>query len=271
MIRKMYPGGKARVFTFSYDDGVLQDARFVALLNRYGLKGTFNLNYGLMHRDFTWAHDCGMTIRRLPPWRVLEVYRGHEVASHSFTHTYFDNLNEVDILKELASDKFLLEKLFGREISGYATPFTFYSDLIEDCVKHCGFAYARISEESNDYSVPENFHRWRGSKFHWDEDLEEFVSGFLKSGQELAMCQIVGHSYDLDVMDLWEKMERICKNVSEAHDVWAATHMDLVRYLEQMKKARISDREIQNESSAALWFRVKGKPVKLLPGETITL
>ena len=41
---KFYPGGKKKAFNITYDDGVLQDERFVALLNRYGIKGTFNLN-----------------------------------------------------------------------------------------------------------------------------------------------------------------------------------------------------------------------------------
>lgn len=271
MNRKLYPGGKTKAFNISYDDGVIQDIRFVELLNRYGLKGTFNLNYGLMHRNFTWEHECGMTVRRLREQEVSSVYEGHEIASHSFSHPYFDNMEEADILKELGADKFFLEKLFGREVAGYATPFYYYSDLMESCVKHCGFEYARISEESNDYSIPGNFHRWRGSKFHWDEDLEEFVEGFLTSRQELALCQLVGHSYDLDVMNLWDTMERICHRVGNAPDVWAATHIDIVRYLRNMRLARITEREIVNESKAALWFAVDGETVMLRPGEMITI
>ncbi len=43
MEKLLYPGGKKKVFTVSYDDGVIQDVRFVKLLNKYGIKGTFNL------------------------------------------------------------------------------------------------------------------------------------------------------------------------------------------------------------------------------------
>lgn len=268
MIRKLYPGGKRKAFNVSYDDGVVQDIRFVELLNRYGLKGTFNLNYGLMKQGFTWQHECGMTVRRIPEDQVVAVYQGHEIASHSYSHPYFENMPETEILKELGSDKFFLEKLFGREVAGYATPFYYYSDLMEDCVKHCGFEYARISEESNDYTIPGNFHRWRGSKFHWDDDLEDFVRGFLEADQEMALCQLVGHSYDLDVMNKWEQMERICRWVSESGEVWAATHLEIVRYLKNMNLARISDREIENESNATLWFEIKGKTIALQPGET---
>ena len=269
MIQKLYPGGKTKAFNISYDDGVVQDIRFVELLNRYGLKGTFNLNYGLMRSNFSWQHDCGMTVCRIPEDQVVAVYQGHEVASHSYSHPYFDNASETDILKELGSDKFFLERLFGREVAGYATPFYYYSDLMADCVRHCGFEYARISEESNDYSIPEDFYRWKGSKFHWDEDLEDFVRGFLETDQELALCQLVGHSYDLDVMNLWDKMEEICRVVSENKDVWAATHVELVRYLKNMSRVRFSWVGIHNESDAELWFSVDGGPVRLLPGETL--
>lgn len=271
MIRKMYPGGKNKAFNISYDDGVIQDIRFVEMLNRYGLKGTFNLNYGLMHQGFTWEHESGMTVRRIQEDQLLAVYRGHEVASHSYSHPYFDNASETEILKELGSDKFFLEKLFGREVAGYATPFYYYSDLMAQCVRYCGFEYARISEESNDYSVPEDFYRWRGSKFHWDSDLKDFVRGFLETDQELALCQLVGHSYDLDVLNLWDSMEHICRLVSENKDIWLVTHIELVRYLRNMNLSRITDRVIRNESSAELWFAVDGEIVKLQSGETITL
>lgn len=271
MIRKLYPEGRRKAFNISYDDGVIQDIRFVELLNRYGLKGTFNLNFGLMRCGFTWDHECGMTVRRIPEDQVVTVYQGHEIASHSYSHPYFDNADETEILKELGSDKFFLERLTGREVAGYATPFYYYSDLMADCVRHCGFEYARISEESNDYSVPQDFYRWRGSKFHWDEDLADFVRGFLETDQELALCQLVGHSYDLDVMNLWETMEQICRWVSENSDVWAATHLELVRYLRNMSLTRVENGKIINESNTALWFEVDGRVLKLMPGEKFTL
>lgn len=269
MIRKLYPGGKKKAFNISYDDGVIQDVRFVELLNRYGLKGTFNLNSGLMHSGFTWQHECGMTVRRLRESEVCAIYEGHEIASHSYSHPYFDNMSETEIFKELGADKFFLEKLTGREVAGYATPFYYYSDPMADCIRHCGFQYARISEESNDYSIPSDFYRWRGSKFHWDDDLEAFVQGFLETDQELALCQLVGHSYDLDAMQLWNTMERIFHSVGNDPDVWAATHIELVRYLRAMHSVRITDREIKNESSTVLWFKIDGNIVSLQPGETI--
>lgn len=38
--------GKKKAVTFSFDDGVTQDIRLIEIFNKYGLKGTFNLNSG---------------------------------------------------------------------------------------------------------------------------------------------------------------------------------------------------------------------------------
>ena len=38
--------GKSKVLTLSYDDGVVQDIRLVRILNKFGIKATFNINTG---------------------------------------------------------------------------------------------------------------------------------------------------------------------------------------------------------------------------------
>ena len=85
-IRKLFPQGKPKAFNVTYDDGVMQDIRFVELLNRYRLKGTFNLNSALMETQFQWIHESGRVIRRLPPEVAATLYEGHEIASHTLSH-----------------------------------------------------------------------------------------------------------------------------------------------------------------------------------------
>lgn len=270
-IRKLYPGGRSKAFSISYDDGVLQDTRFVALLNKYGLKGTFNLNSGLMRSEFTWTHESGLPVTRLSESAALELYTGHEVASHTLTHPYMDSLTRGDILFQLTTDRMNLQTLFGREILGFAVPFLYYSDEIAACARHAGFAYARISEVTNDYSVPCDPYFWRGSKFHWDEDLEVFVQNFLETGEELALCQLVGHSYDLDVFNLWDRMEGVLSLVAVSPDVAPMTNLELVRYTAAMSAVQVSDSHIANPSSMDLWFRAGEKVIRLHPSEEIFL
>ena len=48
----VFPGGKSKACTFSYDDGVVQDRRLAPLLRERGIKCSFNLNAGLLgHAD----------------------------------------------------------------------------------------------------------------------------------------------------------------------------------------------------------------------------
>jgi len=46
-----FPDGKDRAVTLSYDDGVKQDQRIIALLKSHGMKGTFNINGNLFHPE----------------------------------------------------------------------------------------------------------------------------------------------------------------------------------------------------------------------------
>lgn len=267
MIRNLYPNGKSKVFQVTYDDGVLQDVRFVELLNKYGIKGTFNLNSGLMEQEFEWMHACGMCVKRLSKHVVKQLYQGHEVASHTLTHPYMYNLSPEAVWYEVAEDKAALQRLFDEEIPGFAVPFDYYSDLIEGCVQNSGFEYARISEESYSYKPENDYYRWRAGIFHLSPELETFVEGFLQTKEELAVCQIVGHTYDLDAEQIWDKMERIFQKVSQHPEVYFMTHIGLVRYLKAMRQATLQTGVVSNYSDLDLWFEMDGEIKVLHPGE----
>lgn len=228
---KCYPGGKKKAFNITYDDGVLQDVRFVSLLNRYGIKGTFHLNSQLMQEEFAWTHPNGMQVKRLPPEGVKHLYHGHEVASHTLTHPYMHNLPDEELYRQLKTDKDNLEKLFGREVKGFAVPFDYYDDRIADCAKACGFAYARRSETTGTFTPCADAYHWKTGIYHIDPQLTDFVAAFLNTQEELAVCQIVGHSYDLDAENLWGTMELICAAVAKCEDIWLCTNGELVDFL----------------------------------------
>lgn len=228
---KCYPGGKRKAFNITYDDGVLQDERFVALLNRYGIKGTFNLNSQLMREEFSWTHPNGMQVTRLSLERAKHLYDGHEIASHTLTHPYMHTLSDAELYCQLKSDKDNLEELFGREVKGFAVPFDYYDDRIAACSKACGFAYARKSECTGNFVPCTDAYHWRTGIYHIDADLTNYVAAFLNTDEDLAVCQIVGHSYDLDAENLWGTMELICAAVSKCDDIWFCTNAELVEFL----------------------------------------
>ena len=80
----------------------------------------------------------------------------------------------------------------------------------------------------------------------------------------MALCQIVGHSYDLDTENLWETLEEICAQVAAQEDVWSCTNLELVRYLKAMETF-----DGINRSDVDLWFEIDGKIVKVCRNEGI--
>lgn len=270
-IRRCYPGGAPKAFNITYDDGVEQDVRFVELLDRYGIPGTFNLNSVLMEQQFEWVHECGMRVKRLSPEAARHLYDRHEIASHTLTHPYMDQKTRDELMWELGEDKRQLEKWFDREVAGFAVPFSYYSDLIADCVQRCGFEYGRMSEPSKGYPFWQDPYRWRTGVFHLMPMLDAYVDGLFETDQELALCQIVGHSYDLDAAGLWDKMGSIIERIAGAEDVCPMTHIQIVRYARAMEKAQIYDDRIINDSDQVLWFRVDGTVVSVGAGQTVIL
>ena len=56
-----FTNGKKKAITFSFDDGVIQDRRLVALMDKYNLKGTFNLNSGMLGKKDIFEYE-GKTV-----------------------------------------------------------------------------------------------------------------------------------------------------------------------------------------------------------------
>ena len=233
-MERCYPGGKKKAFNITYDDGVLQDVRFVQLLNKYGIKGTFNLNSQLMRQEFAWTHPNGMQVKRLSVQAARGLYEGHEIASHTLTHPYMHSLTDDQLWHQLKDDKDALEQIFGREVAGFAVPFDYYDDRIARCAEGCGFAYARKSEFSLSFTPCRDWYHWQTGIYHIDPNLPNFVADFLNTREELAVCQIVGHSYDLDAENLWGTMELIFAALSKGDDIWFCTNLELVEYLKNI-------------------------------------
>ena len=80
-ITPLYPEGKIKAVTFSFDDGSRDDIRLVEILNRFGMKATFNLiSSKLESKNHVHADE------------FPQVYAGHEIAGHAFTHPFLDRI-----------------------------------------------------------------------------------------------------------------------------------------------------------------------------------
>jgi hypothetical protein len=133
------------------------------------------------------------------------------------------------------------------------------------CSKKAGFVYARISDLTGNYGHAKDPFRWKASIFHLDSRMGEFVEGFLTTKKELAVLQIVGHTYEFDIFGLWERMDSLCARIAARPEIWSTSTLDLVKYLKAMDTVKIEGGRIVNPSGAELWFADKKKVFSVSP------
>ena len=74
--------GKKKVLTLSYDDGVVQDIRLIEIMNRFGIKGTFNINTGRYCPEET-VREKFYGALKLSEAQALYPSSGQELAVHT--------------------------------------------------------------------------------------------------------------------------------------------------------------------------------------------
>ncbi len=226
--------GKKKALTFSFDDGVTQDIRLIEILNKYGLKCTFNLNSEFLGLDGTLFRN-GRTVRhdKIKPEAVKEIYKGHEVAVHTLTHPFLPELSDDEIIRQVETDRLNLTKLCGYEVVSMAYPCggENNNDRVAEIIKsNTGVKLARTITSTYNFAKQENLYRFNPSVYYIDSRLEEIVDSFLSlDSSEPALLYIWGHSYEMDAEFIsWEKFEEICKRLSGHDDIFYGTNKDVL-------------------------------------------
>ncbi len=200
-----------KYFIFSIDDGTIYDEKVIAILNRHGIKGTFNLNSGL--DDFVW-YDEGRPVCRLPLPQCVELYKGHEVASHSLTHPHMTMLDDDRIGYEAGVDKENLERIFGYPISTFAFPFEDFDERSIHRVAIIGFTAVRVSEIDASFRFPVDPYHIKITSLDLRDAVEKFPA-FLED-PEAELFTFVSHGYDFEFGQTYELLDSFCAKVKES-------------------------------------------------------
>jgi len=220
----MFPQGKMKALTLSYDDGVEQDRKLVEILNRYDIKATFNLNSGIQSGSSQWERN-GIIIRRMNVNKLPELYKGHEIAVHSLTHPRLENLDEETVFNELEQDKINLERIFGTKMYGMAYPYGTFNDEVKKIAARCGLLYARGVVSTFSFDIPKDLLAFQPTAKHTDTNLMELAEAFIKLKPENPQVfYLWGHSYEFDTDNNWQVIEDFCKLVSNKDDIYYATN-----------------------------------------------
>jgi peptidoglycan/xylan/chitin deacetylase (PgdA/CDA1 family) len=221
---------KKKAVTFSYDDGVTQDKRLTELFNFFQVKCTFNLNSGLQSYASSWDNN-GLTIHRMNALELPRLYKGHEVAVHCLTHANLIECDEDTIYNEVCMDKQNLEKIFGVSMNGMAYPYGTYNDTVADVLKKCGIRYARTVESSKTFDIPQDFLRLRPTCHHDDKNIMMLIDDFLDFESEIPqLFYIWGHSYEFDVNNNWDQMEKILDKLAGKEEIFYGTNSQVLLY-----------------------------------------
>lgn len=263
-----FPEGKAKALTMSYDDGKLQDERLVAIFNRYGIKGTFNINYELMRTE--QEEGKKPQYPRLPMDRIKELYEGHEVATHTMTHPTIERCPLVEVAQEILEDRKNLERLTGGLVRGHAYPNGSYSEEIKQLFRQLGIAYGRVVESVPNYALPKDPLEWHPTCHHTDPELmkkAEFFANFQKR-QYLKLMYVWGHSYEFDDKDNWDVIEKFCEYMGGREDIWYATNIEIIDYMEAAKNLKFSadNESVYNPSAQSVWLQVDDKKIVEIKG-----
>ena len=224
--------GKKKAITFSFDDGVTQDIRLVEILNKYGLKCTFNINSELLGKE---GYLSGLKVQhnKIDPKDVKTLYAGHEVAVHTLTHPNLTKLDEKEIIRQVEEDRKNLSALCGYEVIGMAYPCGGVNndDRVADIIKkNTGVKYARTITSTNNFDLQDNLYRFNPSVYYIDKDFEEVVDTFLAlKTDKPQLMYIWGHSYEMDVGYIsWDRFESICKKLSGKEDIFYGTNKEVL-------------------------------------------
>ena len=226
---------KKKAITFSYDDGVTQDIRLIELLNKYGLKCTFNLNSELLSKK-------GMLIRegqrishyKVHPQDVKDIYDGHEVAVHTLTHPNLTRCDDAEVTRQVETDRLNLSRLVGYEVVGMAYPCGGVNndDRVAELIKkNTGVRYSRTITTTGSFDLQENLYRFNPTAFHLDfDELMRLGASFIELKPETPkIFYIWGHSYEMDYgADYWVKLEEFFKLISNKDDIFYGTNKEVL-------------------------------------------
>ncbi len=228
----LFNGKYKKALTFSFDDGNVDDVRLIEILNKYGLKGTFNLNGGKLTRCSMWVFNGQKEVRHLNFYESKNVYDGHEIACHGYTHPYLETLERESLYNEVALDRKILEFLYEREVCGMAYPFGTYSEQVIEVLKECEIEYSRTIKSTNSFGMPEKPFEWDPTCHFMAGNIDELADEFLNyDGDDIKLFYIWGHSYELVTEEDWQKFDEFCKKISGKDDVYYCSNIEALRNL----------------------------------------
>lgn len=270
-----FPQGRRLAVTLSFDDGVIEDRRLIAYFNDHGLKGTFNLN------------SCHLGVAGKPVSdgqghiladEVPSLYRGHEVAIHTFSHPHLPQLpNSTQIIEEVLEDRKILEDLVGYPVRGMAYPFGTYSPKVIEVLRTLGIVYCRTTQQEEVCFPPEDPLAWHTTSHIFTTTPADIATRFAQwyeSPRKIGVFFVWGHSYEFArPRERWEELPKLFGPLAGYRDVWYCTNIELFDYQAARERLVIAAnrKTAYNPSALTVSVRVNGRLLDISGGQVVSL
>ena len=273
----LFPGGKEKALTLSYDDGVDTDIRFLELLEKFNIKCTFNLNSGLFNPESSIRPEDQFFFH-LTESQAKKLYNNPlcEVATHGFTHPFLNRQPTAQCMLEILKDRQTLEKLFGRIIRGHAYPFGTYNDDVVDILKQAGIVYARTTESHHSFKIPTDWLRMGATCHHNNPELMNLADKFINEdvrNRDGWLFYLWGHTYEFRKDGNWNVIEGFFEKVSNNSNIWYATNIEVYEYVTAYRSLVYSadGDKVYNPTATDVWVKIDGKTVSVPAGKTVNV
>ncbi len=225
------------IFTTSWDDGHPCDERLAAMLDHYGLAGTFYIP--IKNQEGRQVMDA---------LAMRELDRRFEIGSHTLDHAYLTKLTAEQCDFQILAGKHQLEDILGHNVGGFCYPGGKFNADVRESVINAQFVYARgisnfwLNSGIDSFNIPTTIQfyphsrqvLWRNfiKHGHYSERFPAFKSvavgmNWLSAMKNLVEAQsetervihIWGHSWEIEDNNLWSQLDDFLNFVSELNPV----------------------------------------------------
>ena len=159
----------------------------------------------------------------------MDIYRGHEVASHTLTHPHLTSLSRDGLLWEVGEDCRRLKEIFGLGEMGFGVPFTDCTEREIEIIRELNdVKYIRLSEMREDFALPEDPFHIRINALFNQPDVRERIAAFARENAPVSVFVLCGHSYEMELEGQWNYMDELLRYIRSFPQIRCMTTMDFV-------------------------------------------
>lgn len=185
--------------TLSCDDGCASDVRLAELCKKYEIKCVFY--WPVEWRSLAYDNDY----EPLNIIEALSIAQDFEIGSHTCTHRHLTKIDQREAEIEIADSKFMLEALFGGEVTKFAPPRGYSNEYLTEFTLNNLYESQRLTKGAGLVHIHPN------SGANGNVDWKDYYRMVKERGENNGYIELWCHSFDLDRFGLWEELEEVLR------------------------------------------------------------